>query len=34
MYIFKPCQKTFPALVNDNVQGPSVGAKRKIESAF
>ena len=27
MSIFKPCQKTFLPLVNDNEQGPSGGAK-------
>ena len=27
MSIFKPCQKMFPPLVNDNEQGPSGGAK-------
>ena len=28
MSIFKPCQKTFPPLVNDNEQGPSGGGPR------
>ena len=34
MSIFKPCQKTFPPLVNDNEQGPSGGAQRKIDNIF
>ena len=34
MSIFKPCQKTFPPLVNDNEQGLSGGAQRKIDNIF
>ena len=34
MSIFKPCQKTFPAVINDNKQGPSGEAKRKIDNIF
>ena len=34
MSIFKPCQKTFPPLVNHNEQGPSGGAQRKIDNIF
>ena len=30
MSIFKPCQKTFSPLVNDNEQGPSGGAREKL----
>ena len=29
MSIFKPCQKTFSPLVNDNEQGPSGGGGRE-----
>ena len=34
MSIFKPCQKTSPPPVNDNEQGPSEGANRKIDNIF
>ena len=34
MSIFKPCQKTFPSLVNDNEQGPSGEAQGKIDNIF
>ena len=34
MSIFKPCQKTFSPLVNDNEQGPSGGGQRKIDNIF
>ena len=34
MSIFKPCQKPFPPLVNDNEQGPSGAAWRKIDNIF
>ena len=30
MSIFKPCQKPFPPLVNDNEQGPSGGPREKL----
>ena len=31
MSIFQSCQKTFPLLINDNEEGPSGGAQRKID---
>ena len=34
MSIFEPCQKKFPLLVNDNEQGPSGRAQRKIDNIF
>ena len=34
MSIFKPCQKTFPLLVNDNEQGPSGGATERGRMIF
>ena len=34
MSTFKLCQKTFPHLVNDNEQGPSGGAWKKIDKIF
>ena len=34
MSIFKPCQKTFPPLVNDNEKGSSGVASRKIDNIF
>ena len=30
MSVFKPCQKRFPPLVNDNEQGSSGGAREKL----
>ena len=32
MSIFKPSQKTFPPLVNDNEQGPSEGGGGEIDN--
>ena len=34
MSIFKPCQNKFRPLVNDNEDGPSGGAQRKIDNIF